>query len=93
MYQPLSQPENTNNDTNNANGQIYVKTLTGKNIVLDYDKNMKIVDVKNHVFSQENIPVEQQRLIYQGKQLEDDFTLANYEIIPDSTLHLVLRLR
>lgn len=74
-------------------GQFFVKTLTGKSIVIDLNENMTIGQVKAHVEQLENIPVDQQRLIYQGKQLDDAQTLGDYNITNDASIHLVLRLR
>lgn len=72
---------------------IYVKHLTGKITTCQTNPNTQIRALKSYIENQERLPVNQQRLIFAGKQLEDGRTLAEYNIVDHATLQLVLRLR
>ena len=72
---------------------IFVQTLTGKKFPLVVSQSETIEEVMDKIRQQEGIPLDQQRLIFDGKQLKMGFTLADYNISHKSILHLVLILR
>ena len=75
--------------------QVRVDTLTGKRIYVTCDRrHMLVRDLKKRITAIEGIPVDQQRLVFQGKEIGPLWSkLAFHGIGSDSQLHLILRLR
>lgn len=71
---------------------IFIRTLTGKNTSLNVDERAHIGYIKKMISEKEEIPASQQRLIFSGKELNDNKTLKDYNIQKESTIHLIFRL-
>jgi large subunit ribosomal protein L40e/small subunit ribosomal protein S27Ae len=72
--------------------KLYVKTLTGKTLVVDVDADATTLDVKRRIEVCESIAPERQRLIFAGRTLDDKSKLKQYNITDKCTIHLVLSL-
>ncbi|KXZ53504.1 hypothetical protein GPECTOR_7g954 [Gonium pectorale] len=72
--------------------QIFVRTMTGKTITFLVSLDWTVHDIKHVIQDKEEIPIDLQRLIFAGDQLQDEWRLRDQRIEAESTLHLVLRL-
>eukprot|EP01034_Spumella_vulgaris_P028947 gene28947-35905_t len=73
--------------------QLFVQLLTGKTKTIKTSLWQTVDEVKFYLYAHQGIPVEQQRLIFEGRQLEDGGTLSEYRMSDCVTVHLVLRLK
>lgn len=72
--------------------RLFVKTLAEKCIAIFIKSNATIKQVKEAIEEVEGIEVDQQRLIFAGKQLNDERTLEEYKIGNACLITLVARL-
>jgi len=71
--------------------QISAKTLTGKLIPIEAEASDTVFRLKEKLCEAEGISVEQQRLVFAGKELEDWSTLSLNRIHNHSTVFLLVR--
>ncbi|KAL2100716.1 hypothetical protein ACEWY4_002477 [Coilia grayii] len=79
--------------TDPAPSQVFLKNEKGQTSTYDVMPGETVTAFKSKVYQKEKVPVDQQRLIYNGKQLDDGRKLEDYDIVSGSTVYLTLRLR
>lgn len=73
--------------------QIFAKMLDGKTITInDVTSKSSILSIMKAIEAKEGLPANSQRLLFAGKQLEQDKTAGDYNLQKEITLHVVLRL-
>ena len=72
---------------------IYIESLTDKTFTLDVESGDTIQLVKTKIKKIKGYPKWFQRLLFKRRDMDNDRTLADYNVQEGNTLHLVLRLR
>ena len=73
---------------------LFLKSLNGKTTSIScHMDETTVADLKIYITMSEGIPVDSQRFIFNGKQLDNKYTLDHYKITKDSSVHMILRLR
>lgn len=72
--------------------EIFVKDLDGTTMTIKVNSLDTVVDLKEKILYMTAIPVHDQRLIFNGIQLGDSWTLADYNIQNSSNIKVLLRL-
>jgi ubiquitin-large subunit ribosomal protein L40e len=72
---------------------IFVKTLTKESEAYKVSSSDTIYALKELIQEREGIPADQINFVFAGRKLENNRTVADYNIQKESTLHMILRLR
>ncbi|WP_269514672.1 ubiquitin-like protein [Brevundimonas subvibrioides] len=71
--------------------EVFLRMPDRSVIVLQVEPSDTIENVKTKVQDQKGVPGDRQRIIFAGRELEDNRTLADYNVQANSTLILILR--
>ena len=68
--------------------QVFVKDFSGKTTTLDVEPSNSVEELKKKYEDLTGISSQEQRLIFAGKQLNDENAIEEYGIASNNTLHL-----
>ena len=73
--------------------QIFIKTLNSQTLTIDAESTFTVKKLKRIISKKQGLPLDEQMLLFGGRELFDGETLEAYGIPREATLHLVGRMR
>ena len=73
--------------------QLKIKLLTGKIMMSNFEEDQKIKELKEAISEREGIHSDQIKLLYSGKILDNETTVKEAKLSPNSLISMVLNLR
>jgi hypothetical protein len=72
---------------------LHFKTATGQLFSIIINPQCTILDLKKQIYVQKDVTLDSQRLIFEGKQMDDSNRICDYPFKSTSVIHIILRLR
>lgn len=68
---------------------INIKSSSDKKFVISIEASKKVLELKEAIAAQTDVPADRQRLIFSGRVLKDDDLLSEYKVADGNTIHMV----
>ena len=92
LFRQLQRQKNIPCDQNDP-FEVTVVTLTGRVLTLNIRPFDNVLRIKQQIYEQDGLLLDQQRLVFNGKRLEDNTFIHEYGLHVNARIHLILRLR
>ena len=72
--------------------QLLVKTVSGRTVSVEVEPSEPVKCVKKLLQERENVDIEHQRLVFAGKELEDEKEIGSYHISEEATIEMLFKM-
>jgi len=93
LFKPIINPCKYSNIYDSKSFPVVVKSLTGKELNIEVYSYTKVKELKMAIQKADDVLCDQQRIVFKGKELHDEFTMKFYNINSGDLIHLILSLR
>jgi len=58
--------------------QLFIKTIDGKTLLIETQKDSTVLEFKQDIYRQYNFPIDKQTIVVCGKKVEDEVKLSSF---------------